>query len=114
MQAILQDLRFGWRMQSRRTHEVGIRLALGAQRRDVLWLVLRQGLTLAAVGLAIGLTGAFATAPFLRSLLCGVSPADPLTFVAVFLLLLAVALAACWLPARRAMAVEPINALRHE
>jgi putative ABC transport system permease protein len=99
---------------AQRTHEIGIRLALGAERRDILWLVLRQGLRLAAVGIALGLAGAVVATRALRSLLFGVSPTDPLTFVAIPLLLALVALLACWFPARRATKVDPLVALRVE
>ncbi|HYG34896.1 MAG TPA: FtsX-like permease family protein, partial [Clostridia bacterium] len=101
-------------MVSRRTHELGIRLALGAQERDVLWLVLRQGMSLVVVGIGLGLIGALCTAPLLRSVLFGVSPVDPLTLLGISLLVTAVAMVACWLPARRAMTVEPMAALRSE
>jgi putative ABC transport system permease protein len=99
---------------AQRTHEMGIRLALGAQRRDLLRLVLGQGLTLTMIGVAAGLALAFALTRFLSSMLYGVSAADPLTFVAIALLLAVVALMASLLPARRAMKVDPIAALRRE
>jgi putative ABC transport system permease protein len=99
---------------SRRSHEMGIRVALGAQRHDVLWLVMRQALALASLGIALGLVCALATTPLLRNLLFGVSPIEPMTFAGISVLLAGVALAACWVPARRAMAVEPMTALRHE
>jgi predicted permease len=99
---------------AQRTRELGIRVALGAQRRDVLGLVVRQGIGLAAAGVAVGLVGALATSRLLRSLLFGVSPVDPLTFAVIPLLLLAVALLASVLPARRATRVSPIAALRAE
>jgi ABC-type antimicrobial peptide transport system permease subunit len=99
---------------SRRTHEMGIRVALGAGRPNVLWLVLRQGLLLSALGIGIGLACALATTPLLRNLLFGVSALEPITFVTIGLLSLIVALTACWFPARRAMTVEPMTALRHE
>jgi predicted permease len=97
-----------------RTHEIGIRLAVGAQRNDVLRLVVGQGFRLALVGLGIGVAGALALTHYLSSLLFGVKPNDPLTFAAVSLLLLAVALLAAYIPARRATKVDPIVALRHE
>jgi len=97
-----------------RTHEVGIRMAIGAQRSDVLRLVLRQGLTLVVVGLAIGLAFSIAATRFLSSLLFQISSADPITFVGVSLLLISVAAFACYLPARRATLVDPLIALRHE
>ncbi len=99
---------------SQRTREVGIRMALGAQRRDVLRLVLRQGLTLAGIGVGIGLVGALIATQLLRSLLFGVGPADPVTFLGIPLLLLLVAWLACWLPARRAARIDPMQALRCE
>ena len=99
---------------TKRTREIGIRMALGARRGEVLGLVVREGMTLAGAGIAIGLTGALALARFLRSLLLGVGPTDPLAFTAVPLLLGTVALLACWLPARRAARVDPMEALRYE
>ena len=97
-----------------RTREIGIRMALGARRADVLRLVVRQGMTMTLIGLALGLVGAFSISRVLRGLLHGVSPTDPLTFVAVSIVLLAVALLACLVPARRATRVDPIIALRTE
>jgi len=99
---------------TQRTREIGIRAALGAQRADVIGLVLRQGMKLAAVGVLIGLAGAFALTHLIRGLLFGVAPTDPLTFVGVSLVLLLVALLACWLPGRRAARVDPMEALRYE
>jgi putative ABC transport system permease protein len=99
---------------SRRTREIGIRMALGAECSDVLRLVLGQGLRLAMIGIVIGIAGAVALTRFLASMLYGVKPADPLTFVAVVLVLIAVALAACYIPARRAAKVDPMVALRYE
>lgn len=97
-----------------RTHEIGIRMALGAEPGDVLRLVLRQGLTLAALGLAFGLAASFALTRILSSELFGVSATDPLTFTAVALILLLVAFLACFIPARRAMRTDPMVALRYE
>jgi predicted permease len=97
-----------------RTHEIGIRMALGAEPRDVLRLVLRQGLSLAFLGLAIGLAASFALTRVLSSELFGISATDPITFAAVAILLLAVALLACFIPARRAMRTDPMIALRYE
>jgi predicted permease len=98
----------------RRRLELGIRMALGAQRGNVLAMVLGHGLKLACTGIVAGLAGAFALTSILRNLLFGVSPTDLLTFLAVPLLLASVALVACWLPARRATKIDPIEALRHE
>jgi putative ABC transport system permease protein len=99
---------------SQRTHEIGVRIALGAQRRDVLKLIVGQGLTLTLVGATIGLLAAFGLTRFLSSLLFGVAATDPLTFAGVALLLMAVALAACWIPARRAVRIDPLISLRCE
>ncbi len=97
-----------------RTQEIGIRMALGAQCGDVLRMVLRHGLWLCLVGIAVGLSGAFATIRLMKSLIFGVSPTDPLTFASVAVLLAGVAFIACWIPARRASRVDPMVALRHE
>jgi len=97
-----------------RTHEMGVRLALGARPSAVFRLVIRQGMALAVAGIVIGLSGAFALTRYLESLLFEVKPADPLTFGVVVLLLLGVSLLACWIPARRATKVDPLVALRAE
>jgi putative ABC transport system permease protein len=97
-----------------RTREIGVRMALGAKRQRVLVLVIRQGLTLAAVGVGVGLPGAFAASRLLHSSLFGITAADPLTYVAVPLALLLVALLSSWLPARRATRVDPVVALRND
>lgn len=99
---------------AQRTQEIGIRMALGAQRADVLRMVLKQGFRLAAVGVAIGVAGAVAVARLMTTLLYGVNPGDPLTFIGVAVLLASVALAACYIPAHRAMRVDPLIALRYE
>ncbi len=98
---------------TQRTHELGIRMALGAQTRDVLKLVIRQGMGLTLLGAAIGIAGAVALTRMMKSWLFDVSPTDPLTFAAAALLLTIVALLACWIPARRATKVDPLVALRH-
>ena len=99
---------------SQRTAEIGLRVALGAQRTHVLQLILGQGVKLTLLGVAIGLTAAWAMTRLLVSLLFGVSATDPATFVFIPLLLVSVALLACLLPARRALAVDPMVALRYE
>jgi predicted permease len=99
---------------SERTHEIGIRLALGAQSTSILRMVLRQGLGLALAGAVFGLAGALIVSHSMAGLLYGVRPADPLTFAAVAILLFGVALLACYIPAHRALRVDPLVTLRHE
>lgn len=97
-----------------RTHEFGIRIALGADRRDILRLVITDGASLICVGAALGLAGALATTRVLSSLLYGIKPNDPLTFICVLMLLLGFALLPCYLASRRAVTVDPSIALRNE
>jgi putative ABC transport system permease protein len=97
-----------------RTHEIGVRMALGAQRRDVLRLVIGHGTRMAVMGVAIGIVAALGLTRLMANQLFGVSAHDPLTFVGVGMLLIIVAVAACYIPARRAMRVDPMIALRHE
>jgi len=97
-----------------RTHEIGIRMALGAQRRDVVRMVLGEGLRVALVGVAVGIVAALALTHLMTQMIFGVRAVDPLTFAGVAILLTLVALAACYIPARRAMRVDPIVALRYE
>jgi putative ABC transport system permease protein len=99
---------------TQRTREIGIRIALGAQQRDVLSLVVREGMTLASIGVGIGLLAAFALTRWMETLLFGVRPSDPLTFAVIALLVLAVSLLACCAPARRAAKVDPLMALKYE
>jgi putative ABC transport system permease protein len=99
---------------SRRTHELGVRLALGASRNEILRLVVREGMALAAIGTVVGLMAALGLTRLMASLLYGVRPADPATLAAVSLLLVGIALLACYIPAWRATKVDPMVALRYE
>ena len=97
-----------------RTHEIGIRMALGANRRDAMWLILRQGLTLAFIGVAAGIGGALWLTRFIAGVLYGVQPTDPATFTIVALTMIGVAVLACLIPGHRATNVDPAIALRHD
>jgi putative ABC transport system permease protein len=99
---------------SQRTHEIGIRMALGAAPSHVFRLVLGQGIVMILIGLALGLAGSLFLTRYLANLLYGVRPFDPLTIICVAVVLVSVALAACYLPARRAANVDPLIALRYE
>jgi len=99
---------------SRRRREMGVRMALGAQRSDVLWLVLKEGAKFSGTGIVLGLAGAFALARLLSSQLYGVSPIDALTYISVAIVVAIVTMAACYVPARRAMKVDPLVALRYD
>jgi putative ABC transport system permease protein len=99
---------------SQRTVEIGIRMAMGAQNREVLSLILRQGVVVIVVGLVLGTAGALALTRLVGSLLYGVTTTDPLSFAAALLVLTVISLLACYLPARRALHIEPVIALRRD
>ena len=99
---------------AQRTHEIGLRMALGAEKGDVLRMIMAKGIRVALMGTAIGLAGAFGLMRLLSSQLFGVKPTDPATLVSVTLLLMCIALLACYIPARRASKVDPTVALRYE
>ena len=99
---------------SRQTRDLGIRMALGAQPRDVFWLVIREGATLCLTGIVIGMCGALAVTRWLASELHGISPSDPATYATVAVMMLLVTFAACYLPTRRAMGVDPLLVLRDQ
>jgi putative ABC transport system permease protein len=99
---------------AQRTHEMGVRIALGAQRRNVMGIILGEGARLALAGITIGIFVALALTRFLSSMLFGVGATDPATFTGVALLLMMVALAGCYIPARKATSVDPMVALRYE
>ena len=99
---------------AQRTHEIGVRVAVGAEKRDILRLILTEGMGITVVGLGVGLLGAFGVSSIVKSQLFGVSATDPLTFLGVILALAVVALLACYIPARRATRVDPMVALRYE
>jgi putative ABC transport system permease protein len=99
---------------NQRVNEIGIRMALGAKPGDVLAMILRQGMTLVMVGLVVGMISAFALTGMMKSLLFQVEPTDPITFAGVSAVLATVALMACYVPARRALRIDPLRALRSE
>ena len=99
---------------TQRTSEIGLRMALGAQARQVEWMILRLGLIQLAMGLSVGLAGAMLVGSVMDSMLVGITPGDPMTFAAITTLLTIVSLAACLVPARRATQVDPLTALRAE
>ena len=99
---------------SQRTHEIGVRMALGGQRSDILKLVVGEGMVLTGVGLALGLAGALVLARFISVILYGIGSADPVTFIGISVLMIVVTLEACYIPARRAARVDPVIALADE
>jgi len=99
---------------SQRTREIGIRMALGAQRQTITAMFVRHGLVLTGIGVAFGLIASFVAMRLMSSLLFGVNPVDPITYAAITLVIAMISYAACYLPSRRAASVEPVNALRAE
>jgi putative ABC transport system permease protein len=99
---------------SQTIREIGVRMALGAQKSDVLWLVISHGMTLTVAGITLGLIGSYGLTRLMRTLLFEVKPTDAMTFVAVSIALIAIALIACYIPARRATKIDPLVALRYE
>jgi ABC-type antimicrobial peptide transport system permease subunit len=99
---------------AQRTQEIGIRMALGAEGKQVRWLILRRGMVELAIGLCLGLAAAFGTGRLLQGMLVGTGPADPVTLASISFVLIAVALMACFWPARRATRLDPVKALRYQ
>jgi putative ABC transport system permease protein len=99
---------------SQRTSELGIRMALGASRQSIIAMVVRQGLTMALIGTALGIAGSLGLTRLMEKLLFSTSPTDPVTFVLVSLVFVAVAVVACFIPARQVTSIDPLNALRQE
>jgi ABC-type antimicrobial peptide transport system permease subunit len=99
---------------AQRTNEIGVRLALGAQRENVLWIILREALLLLSAGVVLGLPLSLAAARFLRQQLFGLKTNDPLTYVGALIVVSSVVIVSTWLPARRAAAINPVDALRYE
>jgi len=101
-------------MVSQRTREIGVRMAVGAQRGDVLRMVIRDGMFVTGAGMAVGIGGALALTRLMRNLLFQITPNDPATYLGVTVILATIGLVACWVPGRRAMRIDPMAALRYE